>query len=73
MSYRNITDEIERISFELELIGENEEQFLPDMEFNDDFDEEYDEIDEFEDDEDIDPAIYDDPILMVKWLESRQK
>ena len=73
VSYRNITDEIERISFELELIGENEEQFLPDMEFNDDFDEEYDEIDEFEDDEDIDPAIYDDPILMVKWLESRQK
>ena len=26
-----------------------------------------------EDDEDIDPAIYEDPILMVKWLERRQK
>lgn len=24
-------------------------------------------------DEDIDPAIYDDPILMVKWLEQKQK
>ena len=35
VSYRNITDEIERISFELELIGENEEQFMQDMEFTD--------------------------------------
>lgn len=73
VSYRNITDEIERISFELELIGENEEQFMQDMEFTDDLDEEYDDLDEIEDDEDIDPAIYEDPILMVKWLERRQK
>ena len=28
---------------------------------------------EIEDDEDIGPAIYEDPILMVKWLERRQK
>ena len=73
VSYRNITDEIERISFELELIGENEEQFMQDMEFTDDLDEEYDDLDEIEDDEDIDPAIYEDPILMVKWLERHQK
>lgn len=61
------------VSFELELIGENEEQFMQDMEFTDDLDEEYDDLDEIEDDEDIDPAIYEDPILMVKWLERRQK
>ena len=68
--YRNISDEIDRISFELELEDtDDEEQFS----FEDDLDDD-DNDDIFDDyDEDIDPAIFDDPTLMVKWLEQQEK
>ena len=68
--YHNISDEIDRISFELELEDtDDEEQFS----FEDDLDD--DDNDDFFDDydEDIDPAIFDDPTLMVKWLEQQEK
>ncbi len=68
--YHNISAEIDRISFELELEDtDGEEQFS----FEDDLDDE-DDDDIFDDyDEDIDPAIFDDPTLMVKWLEQQEK
>ena len=68
--YHNISDEIDRISFELELEDtDDEEQFS----FEDDLDDS-DDNDIFDDyDEDIDPAIFDDPTLMVKWLEQQEK
>ena len=68
--YHNISDEIDRISFELELEDtDDEEQFG----FEDDLDDD-DNDDIFDDyDEDIDPAIFDDPTLMVKWLEQQEK
>lgn len=68
--YHNISDEIDRISFELELEDtDDEEQFS----FEDDLDDD-DNDDIFDDyDEDIDPAIFDDPTLMVKWLEQQEK
>ena len=68
--YHNISDEIDRISFELELEDtDDEEQFS----FEDDLDD--DDNDDIFDgyDEDIDPAIFDDPTLMVKWLEQQEK
>lgn len=68
--YHNISDEIDRISFELELEDtDDEEQFS----FEDDLDDD-DNDDIFDDyDEDIDLAIFDDPTLMVKWLEQQEK
>ena len=59
--YHNISDEIDRISFELELEDtDDEEQFS----FEDDLDDD-DNDDIFDDyDEDIDPAIFDDPTLI---------
>ena len=68
--YHNISDEIDRISFELELEDtDDEEQFS----FEDDLDDS-DNDDIFDVyDEDIDPAIFDDPTLMVKWLEQQEK
>lgn len=68
--YHNISDEIDRISFELELEDtDDEEQFS----FEDDLDDDNND-DIFDDyDEDIDPAIFDDPTLMVKWLEQQEK
>ena len=71
VKYHNISDEIDRISFELELAeDENNDQF----EYEDDEFIEDNEADIVEDyDEDIDPAIFDDPVLMVKWLEKKQK
>ena len=68
--YHNISDEIDRISFELELEDtDDEEQFS----FEDDLDDS-DNDDIFDDyDEDIDPAIFDDPTLMVKWLEQQER
>lgn len=68
--YHNISDEIDRISFELELEDtDDEEQFG----FEDDLDD--DDNDDIFDgyDEDIDPAIFDNPTLMVKWLEQQEK
>lgn len=68
VKYHNISDEIDRISFELELGEENDVQFEG-FDFTDD--DAFDEDDDY--DEDVDPAIFDDPVLMVKWLEKRQK
>ena len=68
--YHNISAEIDRISFELELEDtDDEEQFG----FEDDLDD--DDNDDIFDgyDEDIDPAIFDNPTLMVKWLEQQEK
>lgn len=70
--YHNLSDEIERISFELELstnieADEDDEMF--------DFGMDYESEDDIDDtfDDDIDPAIFDDPVLMVKWLQKRQR
>ena len=66
----NLTNEIERISFELDFEDEYGEEipeaynFIDEDEYEDDF---------FDDIEDFDPAIFDDPILMVKWLEKKHK
>lgn len=72
-SYRNLTDEIERISFELDF----EEEYGDETSEIYDFDDEEDDIEEddfFDDlDDDFDSAIFDDPVLMVKWLEGKQK
>ena len=68
--YHNISDEIDRISFELELEDtDDEEQFG--FEDDDDDDDNDDIFDGY--DEDIDPAIFDNPTLMVKWLEQQEK
>ena len=32
-----------------------------------------DKLGAYDDNEDVDPAIFDDPVLMVKWLEKKQK
>ncbi len=73
-SYRNLTDEIERISFELDF----EEEYGEETSEIYDFDDEEDDIEEDDDffddlDDDFDSAIFDDPVLMVKWLEGKQK
>ena len=73
-SYRNLTDEIERISFELDFEEEYGEETSEIYNFDDDdgcIDEEDDFLEDLDDD--FDSAIFDDPILMVKWLESKQK
>ena len=70
--FQRMATELDRISFELELAAELDEEVEvafddsdDDLgEFDDDFDEEFDD--------DLDPAIFDDPILMVKWLEQHQ-
>ncbi len=68
--YHNISDEIDRISFDLELEDtDDDEQFS----FDDDLDED-DNNDIFDVyDKDIDHAIFADPTLMVKWLEQQEK
>jgi len=68
--YHNISDEIDRISFELELEDTDDEEQLS---FEDDLDDNDNDdiLDDY--DEDIDPAIFDDPTLMVKWLEQQEK
>jgi len=73
-SYRNLTDEIERISFELDF----EEEYGEETSEIYNFDDEDDYIEEDDDfleelDDDFDSAIFDDPVLMVKWLEGKQK
>ena len=73
-SFQRMAAELERISFELELAAEMEDEPQPSMFDDDAIDDGFvddDILDEFEDD--IDPAIFDDPVLMVKWLEKRQK
>ena len=73
--YHNLSDEIDRISFELELSADLDEDDQGEMfDFDMDADDEEFDDDFFdEDDDDIDPAIFDDPVLMVKWLEKKQK
>ena len=74
VKYHNISDEIDRISFELELDEDADNDHLSQFGFEDDDYVEDTEDDVFDDyDEDIDPAIFDDPVLMVKWLEKKQK
>ena len=73
-SYRNLTDEIERISFELDFEEEYGEETSEIYNFGDE-DDYIEEDDDFleELDDDFDSAIFDDPVLMVKWLEGKQK
>ena len=72
--HHNISAEIDRISFELELNSDIDDAQLEQFDFEEEgFEEEND--DDFFDgyDENVDPAIFDDPVLMVKWLEKKQK
>lgn len=72
--FRRMATELDRISFELELAAD-----LDDEEVEIAFDDSDDDLDEFDDDfgeefgDDLDPAIFDDPVLMVKWLEKQEK
>lgn len=72
--FRRMATELDRISFELELATELDDDGI-DAVFEDDSDELDEFDDEFEEelDDDIDPAIFDDPVLMVKWLEKQEK
>lgn len=72
--YYNISIEIDRISFELELDRDIDDVQLEQFDFEKEGFEEDNGDDIFDDyDEDVDPAIFDDPVLMVKWLEKKQK
>ncbi len=68
--YKDVTDEIDRLSFELEVAKDDDGDYKQeDSVVHDDY---------FEDDEELfDPnitsEIFDDPVLMVKWLEQSQK
>lgn len=73
-SYRNLSAEIERISFELDF----EEEYGTETSEIYNFDDEDDYIEEDDDfledlDDDFDLSIFDDPVLMVKWLENKQR
>lgn len=73
---RRMAMELDRISFELELseeLGDEESLDYFDDRLDDELDAEFDDdsIDDWE--SDIDPAIFDDPVLMVKWLEKQHK
>ena len=72
--HHNISAEIDRISFELELNSDIDDAQLEQFDFEEEGFEE-DNDDNFFDgyDENVDPAIFDDPVLMVKWLEKKQK
>ena len=72
--YHNISAEIDRISFELELDRDVDDVQLEQFDFEEEGFEEDNGDDIFDDyDEDVDPVIFDDPVLMVKWLEKKQK
>lgn len=72
--YHNISAEIDRISFELELDRDVDDVQLEQFDFEEEGFEEDNGDDIFDNyDEDVDPAIFDDPVLMVKWLEKKQK
>ena len=72
--FRRMATELDRISFELELAAE-----LDDEDIGVELDDHDDDFSDFDDDfgeeldDDVDPAIFDDPVLMVKWLEKQQK
>lgn len=71
--FRRMATELDRISFELELAAEmDDEEIVDAFDDDDDLDEFADDFDDDWDDE-LDPAIFDDPVLMVKWLEKQQK
>ncbi len=70
--YREFAEELDRISFDLELEEGTEDTLFEPSDFDDEvYDDEDDMFDDLDDD--IDPAIFDDPVLMVKWLEQREK
>ena len=74
--FRRMAIELDKISFELELaeeFGDEDQLNIYDDNLTDDLDDEY--VDDYSDDwdADIDPAIFDDPVLMVKWLEKQQR
>ena len=72
--HHNISAEIDRISFELELNSDIDDAQLEQFDFEEEGFEEDNGDDIFDDyDENVDPAIFDDPVLMVKWLEKKQK
>ena len=72
--HHNISAEIDRISFELELNSDIDDAQLEQFDFGEEGFEEDNDDDFFDGyDENVDPAIFDDPVLMVKWLEKKQK
>ena len=73
--YHDITAELERLSFELELASDAEDDEQIVLFGFDSADDDFIEDDGFFDDldADINDAIFDDPSLMVKWLERSQK
>ena len=72
--HHNISAEIDRISFELELNSDIDNAQLEQFDFEEEGFEEDNDDDFFDGyDENVDPAIFDDPVLMVKWLEKKQK
>ena len=73
--YHDITAELERLSFELELASDAEDDEQIVLFGFDSADDAFIEDDGFFDDldADINDAIFDDPSLMVKWLERSQK
>ena len=72
--HHNISAEIDRISFELELNSDIDDVQLEQSDFEEEGFEEDNDDDFFDGyDENVDPAIFDDPVLMVKWLEKKQK
>ena len=69
MQFQRMASELDRISFELELADEmDDEDIIDAFDDVDDLDELADDFDDDWDDE-LDPAIFDDPVLMVKWLQ----
>lgn len=72
--YHNLSDVIDRISFELELDTDTSDNPLGLFTYaEDEEDDVSDKLGAYDDNEDVDPAIFDDPVLMVKWLEKKQK
>ena len=72
--HHNISAEIDRISFELELNSDIDDAQLEQFDFEEEgFEEDNDDDFFYGYDENVDPAIFDDPVLMVKWLEKKQK
>ena len=71
--FRRMATELDKISFELELAAEMDDDEIET--FDDAADDDFDEFDDFTEDweDDVDAEIFDDPVLMVKWLEQRQR
>ena len=72
--HHNISAEIDRISFELELNSDIDDAQLEQFDFEEEGFEEDNDDDFFDGyDENVDPAIFDDPVLMVKRHKKKQK